>query len=122
MFEFRQGRGVVTPIARREYDGFVRETETPRYRSPRALRATGAAPHAMEATLSLSLAARFDIISWINTAIGRFLARRIFHPIQYVFDVQYALRTASAESAPVTGTNGVALLWILNQPKDALWP
>lgn len=43
------------------------------------------------------------------------------HPIQHVFNVQYDVRPPGV--APfVHGTQGVALLWILNQPKNAVWP
>ncbi len=122
MLEFRDGQVNVAPIARREYGGFVKDAEEPGYSSPRSLHVVGEPSHPLEATLALSLAARFDIISWINSAIGRFLARRIFHPIQYVFDVEYDVRTPAGGATSVHGTNGVALLSILNQPKNAVWP
>ncbi len=102
--------------ADRQYSEFVKEREDPGYTSPRRVQIRGTG---VDTTVGLSLFARLDIVGWINSALGRFVARRFFHPVQYLFDGRYELRVGS--DAPVAGT-GFGLLWILNQPKTPSWP
>jgi hypothetical protein len=118
LLAIRDGRIDLAPVFDRQFGGEVKETEDPGYSSPRTLWLKGSALSGIEASTSLTLAARFDIIDWINTALGRFVARRRFHPVEYVFDAPYELKT----SAGTTTGQGLALLWILNQPRGAPWP
>jgi hypothetical protein len=101
----------------RHFGGDVRETEEPDYYRPSTLHLRSASA-GIETTASLQLAARFDIISWIRSAVGRFWMRRRFHPIEYVFEAPYELTTRAEH---FTG-DGLALVWILKQPAGATWP
>jgi hypothetical protein len=78
---------------------------------------TGRGARAVEATASLALVGRFDILGWINTAIGRFFARRFFHPVQYLFDADQELHLGTGTDRMSVSGQGVGLLWILNQPR-----
>ncbi len=99
----------------REDGDLVKEREDPGYSSPRRVHVTGQGAQAFDATLSLDLVARFDAIGWINTAIGRFFARRRFHPVQYLFDTNYVLHLGTGSDRMTVSGQGFGLFWILNQ-------
>jgi hypothetical protein len=103
----------------RRYGDLVKERESPGYTSPRRVQVTGRGARAVEATASLALVGRFDILGWINTAIGRFFARRFFHPVQYLFDANYDLQLGTGTDRMAASGQGFGLLWILNQPREA---
>lgn len=112
-----EGRPIdVTPMVARQDTDLVKERDEPGYTSPRRVNMTARGAQAVDATVSLALVGRFDVLGWINTALGRFLARRVFHPVQYLFDANYELHLgAEADQVTVSG-QGFGLLWILNQP------
>jgi hypothetical protein len=109
----------VVAMPGRAFGDLVKEREDPGYTSPRRLEIAAAGDDPVAARVSLSLVGRFDIISWINTAIGRFLARRFYHPVQYLFDASYELHAGSGASQTSVSGKGFGLLWILNQPKGS---
>jgi hypothetical protein len=109
----------VTAMPRREFADLSKEQEDPGYTSPRRVQFTAAGAFQVDGQTSLSLIGRFDMVSWINTAIGRFMARRFYHPVQYLFDTSYELHAGSGGEGPSTTGKGFGLLWILNQPKGS---
>ena len=108
----------VVPMPGRRFRDLVKEPEDPGYASPRRVE-IASGDRLVDARVSLSLIGRFDIINWINTAFARFIARRFYHPVQYLFDASYDLNVGSGTSRTAVSGKGFGLLWILNQPKDS---
>jgi hypothetical protein len=101
-----------------QYSDLVKDRENPGYMSPRRVHVTGRDARAVDATHSLALVGRFDILGWINTALGRFVARRFFHPVQYLFDTDYELHVGSGTDRTTVSGRGFGLLWILRQSRE----
>ena len=108
----------VAQTVERRFGGLVKEREDPGYWSPRTVQLTTRAPAPLNLGMTLVPVGRFDIIDWMNTALGRFVARRLFHPVQYLFDVDYELHAGPVGQRLASG-KGFGLLWILNQPRGA---
>ena len=109
----------VAQTVERRFGGLVKEREEPGYRSPRTVQVTTRAPAPVDVAMTLAPLGRFDIIDWINSALGRFVARRLFHPVQYLFDVDYELHAGPDGRRVTASGKGFGLLWILNQPGGA---
>lgn len=105
----------------RHWGGAVREAEPPNYLWPRSVQLASAGGPTVQATISLLPIARFDLLSWIENALVRFVAGRVSHPVQYLFDADYTLRIGAEGQTPPRAGRGLALLSILNQPR-AQWP
>jgi hypothetical protein len=119
----REGRSVeVVPSFDRRWADATRDRDEPNYLVPRTLQLSSGRPPSLEARVSLRLVERFDLLSWINSAIGRFLAGRVSHPVQYLFDADYELRVAAEPRTPPITGRGFAMLSILNQPRAQAWP
>lgn len=109
----------VTRAVERHWSGAVREDESPRYSTPRWLDLRTGSGLA-EAHVRLQPLARYDVLGWIQNRIVRWLAGRVSHPVQYVFEADYALRAGPRPGETASG-RGLLLLSILDQPR-AEWP
>jgi hypothetical protein len=118
----REGRPLeVVKHFGRLWGGAVREAEPPHYLWPRSLQLTGEDGRQGGAAVSLTPIVRYDLLTWIENPVVRFLAGRVSHPVERLFDADYTLRVGDeAHALPRVG-RGLALLSIQNQPIPQ-WP
>ncbi|HLA76886.1 MAG TPA: hypothetical protein VJU18_04820 [Vicinamibacteria bacterium] len=100
-----------------------RDAAGPGYPVPQALTLGAGRPDpAVSGQAKLELRRRDDLLGWLDSALVRFVVRQFSHPVQYVFDAEYAFDVETGGVREKLTGRALALCSILNHPrKDRPW-
>jgi hypothetical protein len=106
----------------RTFTSLELDPEKPNYPKPLGFRLTERSPAgSVSGDVTLRTIRRFDILSWLNSAVARFFVKQVSHPIQYLFRAPYDVQVElGGKSERLIGT-GFSTLSILNKPPQTAW-